>query len=89
MILNSKNSAMQFGIRNMTYVFCNARAGTGKTLLAVATAVLLVQYGLYDEVIYVTAAGVQQYKLGYLPGSMEQKIPRCLPRCIKRCLVLV
>ena len=55
-------------------VFCNARAGTGKTLLAVATAALMVQYGLYDEVIYVTAAGVQQYKLGYLPGSMEQKI---------------
>jgi len=55
-------------------VFCNARAGTGKTLMAVATAVLMVQYGLYEEVIYVTAAGVQQYKLGYLPGSMEQKI---------------
>lgn len=55
-------------------VFCNARAGTGKTLIAIATAVLLVQYGRFDEVIYVTAAGVQQYKLGYLPGSMEQKI---------------
>ena len=29
-------------------VFCNAKAGTGKTFIAVATANLLVQYGRYD-----------------------------------------
>lgn len=33
---------------NIDVVFCNARAGTGKTTIAVGVANLLVQYGLYD-----------------------------------------
>ncbi len=33
-------------------VFANCKAGTGKTLIAVATANLLVQYGFYDGIIY-------------------------------------
>ena len=33
-------------------VFCNARAGTGKTTIAAATANLLVQYGKYDGIVY-------------------------------------
>ena len=54
-------------------VFCNAKAGTGKTTIAVATAFLMVQYHLYDEVVYLTAAGVHEYKQGALPGTIEQK----------------
>lgn len=54
-------------------VFCNSKAGTGKTLLAVATGLLMVKYGRYDELIYMTAAGVHEYKQGALPGTIEQK----------------
>ena len=53
-------------------VFANAKAGTGKTLIAVATANLLVQYGLYDGIVYVVSP-VQEEKSGYLPGTAENK----------------
>ena len=54
-------------------VFCDAKAGTGKTLLAVATADLMCKYHLYDGIVYVVAP-VQEGRLGYLPGDASQKI---------------
>ena len=53
-------------------VFCNAKAGTGKTFVAVATANLLVKYGLYDGIVYISSP-TQEEKLGYLPGEIEDK----------------
>lgn len=52
-------------------VFCNAAAGTGKTLVAVATSVLLCQYGLFDDIVYVMhPVGDPQ---GFLPGTISEK----------------
>lgn len=34
-------------------VYGNAKAGVGKSLIAFATANLLVEYGLYDGIVYV------------------------------------
>ncbi len=53
-------------------VFCNAKAGTGKTTVAAATANLLCQYELYDGIIYI-AAPTQEHQQGYLAGSIEEK----------------
>lgn len=53
-------------------VFANARAGTGKTLIAVATANLLVQYGKYDGIVYIVSP-VQESKSGFLPGDADEK----------------
>ena len=53
-------------------VFANSKAGTGKTLIAVATANLLVQYGLYDGIVYVVSP-VQEEKSGFLPGDADNK----------------
>jgi predicted ribonuclease YlaK len=53
-------------------VFCNAKAGTGKTFIATATANLLVQYGLYDGIVYISSP-TQEGKLGFLPGEIEDK----------------
>lgn len=53
-------------------VCCNAKAGTGKSLIAVGTANLLVQYGFYDGIVYVMFP-TQEQRLGYLPGSVEEK----------------
>ena len=53
-------------------VFCNAKAGTGKTLIATATADLLVQYGRYDGIVYISAP-TQEGKLGFLPGEIAEK----------------
>lgn len=54
-------------------VICNARAGSGKTTIAVATAMLLVAYGRYTGIIYQSAGGVFEYRQGMLPGTLEQK----------------
>ena len=53
-------------------IFCNAKAGSGKTLIAVGTANLMVQYGMYDGIVYI-AAPVQEAKQGFLPGGIEEK----------------
>lgn len=56
---------------NVDIVFCNAPAGTGKTLIAVATAVLCCQYGLKDEIVYVMHP-VNDAQ-GFLPGTISEK----------------
>lgn len=53
-------------------VFCNSKAGTGKTLIATATANLLCQYGRYDGIVYI-ASPTQEQKQGYLKGTIEEK----------------
>ncbi len=53
-------------------VFCDSRAGTGKSLLSVAVATLLVKYGFYDGIVYVMSP-TQEQAQGYLPGSIEEK----------------
>lgn len=54
-------------------VFCNAKAGTGKTFIAVATADLLVQYGKYEGIVYISSP-TQEGKLGFLPGEISDKV---------------
>ena len=53
-------------------VFCDAKAGTGKTTIATGVANMLVQYGIYDGIVYI-AAPVQEEKLGYMPGDIQSK----------------
>lgn len=54
-------------------VFCNAKAGSGKTLIAVATAMLMKEYDLIDEIYYMSAAGTFEQSQGLLPGTLEEK----------------
>lgn len=53
-------------------VFCDAKAGTGKTTIATATADLLCKYGFYNGIVYI-ASPTQEQKQGYLAGSIEEK----------------
>ena len=53
-------------------VFCNAKAGSGKTLIATATAELLVHIKGYKGIVYI-ASPTQEQKQGYLAGSIEEK----------------
>lgn len=53
-------------------VFCDAKAGSGKTTIATATANLLVKYGRYKNIVYV-ASPTQEQKQGYLAGSLQDK----------------
>ena len=58
--------------QNNLIVFANACAGSGKTTIAVGVANMLVQYGLYDGIVYVVAP-VQEEKSGFLPGDANEK----------------
>lgn len=52
-------------------VFVDAKAGSGKTTIAVATAVMAVKYKKYDEIFYVMhSVGDAQ---GFLPGTISEK----------------
>ena len=57
-----------------TIVFCNAKAGTGKTTLAMGIANILVQNKRtnYDGIVYIVSPYGEQ-KQGYLPGSITEK----------------
>ena len=57
---------------NKDIIFCNSKAGTGKTLIAVGTANLLVQYRLYEKIIYVCSP-CNEFRLGFMPGDLTSK----------------
>lgn len=55
-----------------TIIFCNAKAGTGKTTIAMGTANLLVQHNAFDGIVYICSTYGEK-KQGYLPGSITEK----------------
>lgn len=72
--LNKEQKAFREAIwsKDKLIVFCNSCAGTGKTLVASATANLLVLYKRYNGIVYI-AAPTQEQKQGYLKGTLEEK----------------
>lgn len=55
-----------------TAIICNAKAGTGKTTIALGVANMLVQYGLYDKITYIVSP-TQEQRQGFLPGDLDSK----------------
>ena len=53
-------------------VFVDAPAGVGKSFVAIATGVLLVQYHVYEKLIYVVSP-VFEKRQGYLKGTQREK----------------
>ncbi|MEM6393086.1 MAG: PhoH family protein [Planctomycetota bacterium] len=54
--------------------FCFGPAGTGKTYLAVAAAAALLKKGLARKLVLVRPAVEAGEKLGFLPGTMQDKV---------------
>lgn len=75
MMLDEEQKAFRDAIwdKDTLIVFCDAKAGSGKTQIAVMTAELLYQYHRYDGIVYITAP-VQEGKLGFLPGTVQEKL---------------
>ena len=61
-------------IREYEMVFCVGPAGTGKTYLAVATAVEALKQQLIRKIVLVRPAVEAGESLGYLPGDLQAKI---------------
>lgn len=53
-------------------IFCDAKAGSGKSTIAIATAIMMVKYGLYTGINYVVSP-YGENKQGYLPGTIFEK----------------
>ena len=60
--------------KKKTIIFCDAKAGSGKTTLAMGTANLLYQdkRNNYDGIVYIVSP-YGEGKQGYLPGSITEK----------------
>ena len=58
--------------KNKLIVFCDAKAGSGKTTIATGVANLLVKYGRYEGIVYI-ASCTQEHKMGFLPGDIASK----------------
>jgi phosphate starvation-inducible protein PhoH and related proteins len=61
-------------IRDHDLVFCNGPAGTGKTYLAVATAVESLKAQQIGKIVLVRPAVEAGESLGFLPGDLQAKI---------------
>jgi phosphate starvation-inducible PhoH-like protein len=61
-------------IRENDLVFCSGPAGTGKTFLAVATAVESLKQKQIGKIVLVRPAVEAGESLGYLPGDLQAKI---------------
>lgn len=53
-------------------VWCNAKAGCGKTTIATGVADMLVKYGFYDGIVYIMSPYGDR-KQGWLPGTITEK----------------
>lgn len=53
-------------------VMCDARAGSGKTTIAVACAKLLVSSKQFDQLVYIFSP-VEEQTLGFTPGTVTEK----------------
>jgi len=70
----ARQQAYLDAMRNYDLTFCTGPAGTGKTYLAVATAVSMLKQGRVRKLALVRPAVEAGEKLGFLPGSMHEKI---------------
>jgi len=61
-------------VRSAEIVFCIGPAGTGKTFLAVASAVAALTDGQVERIIISRPAVEAGESLGFLPGDLQQKI---------------
>ena len=53
-------------------IFCNAKAGTGKTTIATGVANMLVAYEFFDSIVYIMSPYGER-KQGWLPGTITEK----------------
>ncbi len=75
--INAKNPNQETyleNIANFDVTFGVGPAGTGKTYLAIYAALLGLQSGKYKKLILTRPAVEADESLGYLPGSLEEKL---------------
>jgi len=64
----------KYGIKHVKGMLLHGPPGTGKTLIAVLTAIKLFKEGVVDKIIVTRPAVSVDEDLGFLPGTLEQKM---------------
>ena len=59
--------------RNKRVYLVDSIAGSGKTLISTALGILMVKYGLYQKIVYITFPGIYEKTQGFLPGDLMTK----------------
>lgn len=59
--------------REKDIIFCNSRAGTGKSTVALGVANMLVQFKQFEKIIYICSPCGNESRMGFLPGDLTQK----------------
>ena len=73
-VRSANQQAYLKGVNSNSVQFGVGPAGTGKTFLAVAAAVMALQEGAVERIVLVRPAVEAGEKLGFLPGDLHQKI---------------
>lgn len=60
-------------IEDGIFTFCEARAGSGKTIVAMAAMVDMLANGTIAKVVYIQKVSQRFLQNGFLPGSIEEK----------------
>lgn len=58
--------------RDTRIVICDAAAGSGKTVCAIAVACMYLKYGMCDEALYIRTPS-SEGRIGFLPGDQKAK----------------
>lgn len=71
--LSDEQKAMFNSIRDNIFTYCEATAGSGKTLTAVAAMLDLLANEQINKIIYIQTISERFLQNGYLPGTIEEK----------------
>ena len=64
---------MFHSIQDNIFTFCEANAGTGKTLVAVSSLLDLLANGTINKLVYLQKVSQRYLQNGYLPGDLDEK----------------
>jgi phosphate starvation-inducible protein PhoH len=64
---------MYSSIFDKSVVCCNCKAGTGKTTIAVAAGVTMLNRGIVNKIVYLRFPDDRSLRLGFFPGNMDEK----------------
>lgn len=60
-------------IKDTTYVYCEAIAGSGKTTVSLAAMIDMLANGDIDKIVYIRIPDERLLRLGFLKGDLEEK----------------
>lgn len=71
--MTDEQHAMFSAIEDNMFVYCEAKAGSGKTVTSMASMIDLLSRGEINQIIYIQKVSQRFLQNGFLPGTIEEK----------------